>query len=120
VRHRSEIISIVGAFLLIADYIVTASISALSAFAYLGVPGPEVMAALAILLIGVLNWFGPRHTGSLAVAITVPTVIVVVALGAFSLPHLGAALDHVQPVKGGMGPAWNGFVGIVLALSGVE
>ena len=30
VRHRSEIISIVGAFLLIADYIVTAAISALS------------------------------------------------------------------------------------------
>ena len=37
VRHRSEILSIVGAFLLIADYIVTASISALSAFQYLGV-----------------------------------------------------------------------------------
>ena len=37
VRHRSEIISIVGAFLLIADYIVTAAISALSAFQYLGV-----------------------------------------------------------------------------------
>ena len=41
VRHRSEIISIVGAFLLIADYIVTAALSALSAFQYLGVPHPE-------------------------------------------------------------------------------
>src|SRR6266705_343597 len=30
VRHRSEVISIVGAFLLIADYLVTAAISALS------------------------------------------------------------------------------------------
>ena len=38
VRHRSEVISIVGAFLLIADYLVTAAISALSAFQYLGVP----------------------------------------------------------------------------------
>ena len=37
VRHRSQIISIVGAFLLIADYIVTAALSALSAFQYLGV-----------------------------------------------------------------------------------
>src|ERR1700729_4239093 len=35
VRHRSEVISIVGAFLLIADYIVTAALSALSAFQYL-------------------------------------------------------------------------------------
>src|SRR6185503_13018438 len=30
VRHRSQMISIVGAFLLIADYIVTAAISALA------------------------------------------------------------------------------------------
>ncbi len=42
VRHRSEVISIVGAFLLIADYIVTAAISALSAFQYLGWPHPEL------------------------------------------------------------------------------
>jgi len=41
VRHRSEIISIVGAFLLIADYIVTAALSALSAFYYLGWKHPE-------------------------------------------------------------------------------
>src|SRR6266496_2826653 len=36
VRHRSEILSIVGAFLLVADYLVTAAISAMSAFQYLG------------------------------------------------------------------------------------
>src|ERR1700683_5589378 len=42
VRHRSEVISIVGAFLLIADYIVTAALSALSAFEYVKVPHPEV------------------------------------------------------------------------------
>src|SRR6202043_1295709 len=66
VRHRSEIISIVGAFLLIADYIVTAAISALSAFQYLGLPHPELFAGGAILLIGALNFFGPKHTGGLA------------------------------------------------------
>src|SRR6478736_2066701 len=60
VRHRSEILSIVGAFLLIADYIVTAAISALSAFQYLGVPHPELFAGLAIIGIGALNFFGPR------------------------------------------------------------
>src|ERR1700689_1414841 len=56
VRHRSEIISIVGAFLLIADYIVTAAISALSAFQYLGWPRPEICAAVAIAVIGGLNY----------------------------------------------------------------
>src|ERR1700723_3114226 len=52
VRHRSEIVSIVGAFLLIADYIVTAALSALSAFQYLQVNHPELWAGAAILFIG--------------------------------------------------------------------
>jgi amino acid transporter/nucleotide-binding universal stress UspA family protein len=120
VRHRSEVISIVGAFLLIADYLVTAAISALSAFQYLGVPHPERFAAAAILIIGLLNLLGPKHTGGLAFLISVPTLIVVITLGLFSLPHLGSAIGHLQPLQGGFWQNWGGFVGIVLALSGVE
>jgi len=120
VRHRSEVISIVGAFLLIADYLVTAAISALSAFQYLGVPHPEKFAAAAILVIGLLNLLGPKHTGGLAFLISVPTLIVVITLGLFSLPHLGSAIGHLQPLQGGFWRNWGGFVGIVLALSGVE
>jgi amino acid transporter/nucleotide-binding universal stress UspA family protein len=120
VRHRSEVISIVGAFLLIADYLVTAAISALSAFQYLGVPHPERFAAIAIFIIGLLNLLGPKHTGGLAFLISVPTAIVVVTLGLFSLPHLGTAIGNLQPLQGGFWGNWGGFVGIVLALSGVE
>jgi amino acid transporter/nucleotide-binding universal stress UspA family protein len=120
VRHRSEVISIVGAFLLIADYLVTAAISALSAFQYLGVPHPEKFAAAAILFIGLLNLLGPKQTGGLAFLVSVPTAIVVVTLGLFSLPHLGTAIGHLQPLHGTFGQNWAGFVGIVLALSGVE
>ena len=120
VRHRSEVISIVGAFLLVADYLVTAAISALSAFQYLGVPHPEKFAAGAIVIIGVLNLLGPRHTGGLAFLISVPTAIVVVTLGLFSIPHLHDAVGHLQPLQGSFWQNWAGFVGIVLALSGVE
>jgi amino acid transporter len=120
VRHRSEIISIVGAFLLIADYIVTAAISALSAFQYLGWPNPEFLAGGAILVIGALNYFGPKHTGGLAVLVSVPTVIVIFILGLFTIPHIGEAVHNLQPLTGGFFKNWNGFVGIVLALSGVE
>src|SRR5438309_5333669 len=120
VRHRSEVISIVGAFLLIADYLVTAAISALSAFQYLGVPHPEKFAAISILIIGLLNLLGPRHTGGLAFLVSVPTALVVIALGAVSLPHLGQAWANLQPLHGTLGQNWAGFVGIVLALSGVE
>jgi amino acid transporter/nucleotide-binding universal stress UspA family protein len=120
VRHRSEIISIVGAFLLIADYLVTAAISSLSAFSYLGVPHPEKFAAAAILAIGLLNLLGPKHTGGLAFLVSVPTALVVLTLGLFSLPHLGHAISQLQPLRGGFWQNWAGFVGIVLALSGVE
>ena len=120
VRHRSEIISIVGAFLLVADYIVTAAVSALSAFLYLGVPHPEYFAAVSILIIGALNYFGPKHTGGAAVVIAIPTAIVVVLLGLLAIPHLGDAMAHTQPLHGGFFHNWNGFVAIVLALSGVE
>src|SRR6202165_4672130 len=114
VRHRSEIISIVGAFLLIADYIVTAAISALSAFQYLGVDHPELFAAAAIIGIGGLNYFGPKHTGGLAFLVSVPTAIVVVILGLFCLSHLGEAMHNLRPLSGGFLANWNGFVGIVL------
>src|SRR5579862_8336703 len=95
VRHRSEIISIVGAFLLIADYIVTAAISALSAFDYLGMSHPQIWAAGAIVLIGALNYFGPKHTGGLAFLVSVPTMAVVFLLGVFAIPHIPEAIHNL-------------------------
>jgi len=120
VRHRSEVISIVGAFLLIADYIVTAALSALSAFEYLRLPHASVFAGIAILFIGGLNFFGPKHTGSLAFIVSAPAWIVVGLLAVFTVPHLNDAVHNMQPMHGGFFPNWNGFVAIVLALSGVE
>ena len=120
VRHRSEVISILGAYLLIADYIVTAALSALSAFQYLGLPHPELFAGGAILMIGAINYFGPKYSGGIAFLISIPTVIVVVVLGGFVLPHLGEAVQNLQPLHGSWSQNWNGFVSIVLALSGVE
>src|SRR5436190_19809700 len=124
VRHRSEILSIVGAFLLVADYLVTVAISGMSAFQYLGqyfgVTHPEWWAAAFILLLGGLNLFGPRHTGGLAILIAIPMLIVTIGIALFSLPHLHQAWHNVQPLSGGFGTNWMSFVGVVLALSGVE
>ena len=83
-------------------------------------PHPEKFAAGAILVIGLLNLLGPKQTGGLAFLISVPTAIVVIALGFFSLPHVGEAFAHLQPLHGTFGQNWARFVGIVLALSGVE
>src|SRR5437667_310877 len=81
---------------------------------------PEKFAAAAILAIGLLTLLGPKQTGGLAFLVSIPTVIVVIVLGLFCLPHISEAFGHLQPLHGTVGQNWFAFVGIVLALSGVE
>lgn len=118
VKHVSRTLAVIGAFLLIADYTVTASLSALSAFQYLNVPHPEQWAIAAIITIGVINWVGPTKGGSIAVVIGVAASLLAGILFLFTLP----ALSHVQLEwpKGPITSNWSNFVAIVLALSGVE
>lgn len=118
VKHVSQTLAVVGAFLLIADYTVTASLSALSAFQYFNVPHPERWAVGAIIAIGAINWVGPTKGGSIAVIIGVAASLTAAVLFIFTLP----ALPNVQLAlpKGGIGSNWSNFVAIVLALSGVE
>ena len=120
VRHRSEVISIVGAFLLIADYLVTAAISALSAFQYLGVPHPEKFAAVAILDHRIAQSAGPKQTGGLAFLVSVPTALVVITLGVFQSAASRRSVRSSATAARIFAQNWAGFVGIVLALSGVE
>lgn len=118
VKHRSQTLAVIGAFLLIADYVVTASLSVLDAFHYFNVPNPEIWAIGAILAIGTLSWVGPTKGGTVATVIAVFASLTALVLFAFTVP----SLSHVQltmPV-GGFMKNWPVFVGIVLALSGVE
>src|SRR4029077_4936044 len=70
-RHRSQLLAVVGGLLLCADYVVTASLSCLDAFHYLGFheskllgfPLDAILTAATILAIGGVNWFGPTKTG---------------------------------------------------------
>lgn len=118
VRLRSKNLAVIGAFLLIADYVITASISSVEAFHYFNFPHPEIWAIAAIIMIGAINWIGPTKGGSLAVIIGICASAVAAILFLFTLPHL----PHVQLTmpKGNLFSNWNQFVGIVLALSGVE
>lgn len=119
-RERSEALSVIGAFFLISDYLVTAALSALSAFHYLGVSQPEIWAIAAIGIIGIVNFFGPKHSGSMAVALAIPTVIVIICLGAMSLSVLPLAISNLTPIPKDMSTNWSIFVGMIVALSGVE
>src|SRR3989338_8996199 len=55
VKNRSRMVAVIGALLLIADYVMTASISALDAFHYLNFPNPAAWAIGAIALIALIN-----------------------------------------------------------------
>ncbi len=123
-RKQGRILAVVGALLLIADLTVTAALSGWSGMDYLPVNAPWlkehiVIATTAVLLLmGYLNFHGPKHSGSLAVLLSVPVVIVVLVLIGVSLPHLTFA--YLEPLHESTLAVWKQFVGTILALSGVE
>src|SRR5690349_1280571 len=96
-RSQSRLLAVVGALLLVADLTVTAALSGWAGMSYLGVPKEYVAWATvgAIVVIGGINYFGPKHSGSFALTLAVPMVFVVLAIVAISLPHLSTA--HLEP-----------------------
>src|SRR6266545_1229754 len=119
-RLQSRFLAVTGSLLLVADLTVTASLSGWSAMTYFQVPREHVAGATVglILLVGAINYFGPRHSGSIAVWLALPTVVVVVAIILISLPHLTVA--HLERSDKTFAGNWTAFVGVILALSGVE
>jgi len=118
VRERSPIIAVIGALLLIADYVITASLSSVVAFQYLGFNRPELWAMATIFALGVINYFGPTKGANLATGIAVAAGVVLAALAVACIPHLGNTV--ISFPSGGAMTTWTSFVGIVLAISGVE
>src|SRR5437763_613356 len=129
-RSQGRLLAVVGALLLIADLTVTAALSGWSGLTYV-IAGTEDIAFLkflkdhiafatigVLLVLGFTNWFGPKHSGSLAVALALPTVVVVIVLIAFSLPYL--TTRFLEPRHESLSALWVQFVGVILALSGVE
>src|SRR4029077_18171474 len=78
-RDQSRLLAVVGALLLVADLTVTASLSGWSAMSYFGVAQEDVgWATMGIILgVGIVNYFGPKHSGSIAVSLAIPMVVVV-------------------------------------------
>ena len=119
VSHRSRNLAVIGALLLSADYIITASLSVLDACHYLALDFPVVWAVGIILCISVLNWFGPRHAGSLAILISSATLTALVILMVAAFPAASKSISF-EPAPGGLFPNWHFFVAIILSISGIE
>jgi len=129
-RSQGRLLAVVGALLLVADLTVTAALSGWSALSYItsGAEGINwlkflrdhiALTTIAVLLVmGAINCLGPKHSGSFAVALALPTAVVVVVLIALSAPHL--TTRFLQPPHQSFTTVWVQFVGVILALSGAE
>src|SRR3954467_14256770 len=119
-RQQSRFLASTGALLLVANFIVTAALSGWAAVSYLGVPsGYAAVATMGlVVVIGVVNFFGPKHSGSVSIWLAIPAVIVVFIIVVLSAPHLN--LLYLEPPHENFGHTWIAFVGVILALSGVE
>ncbi|GIX50331.1 MAG: hypothetical protein KatS3mg132_525 [Limisphaera sp.] len=119
-RHQSRFLAVMGALLLVANMTVTAALSGWAAVTYFGLPAEWIRYGTMVVigLIGAVNFFGPKHTGSLATFLAVPMVVVVVLIILLSAPRLTTA--YLEPTHDTFLHNWVAFVGIILALSGVE
>ena len=129
-RSQGRLLAVVGALLLLADLTVTAALSGWSALSYITAGAEQIgwikllrdHIALAtigmLLLMALINYFGPKHSGNLAVALSLPTVVVVLVLIGVSAPHL--TTHFLQPRHESLSMLWVQFVGVILALSGAE
>jgi amino acid transporter len=129
-RSQGRALAVIGALLLVADLTVTAALSGWSALSYITSGAEHItwikllrdhigLTTIGILLImGAINFFGPKHSGTFAVALALPTAFVVIVLIAISAPHL--TTHFLQPRHESLGVVWVQFVGVILALSGAE
>src|SRR5437016_8930530 len=129
-RSQGRLLAVVGALLLLADLTVTAALSGWSALTYITSGAEHIewirmardhiaLTTIGMLLImGLINYFGPKHSGSFAVALALPTAVVVILLIALSAPHF--TTHFLEPRHQSLATVWAQFVGVILALSGAE
>jgi len=124
-RRISPVLSVVGATLLLCDYIVTAALSSIEAFHYFGAPEALAMplAVAAIAALGVVNWFGAKVAGRLALVVAVAAMGASLVIAALCVPFLGEGVRTISLeglARESAFERWENLVRIMLALSGVE
>src|SRR5216117_2197739 len=129
-RSQGRLLAVVGALLLVADLTVTAALSGWSALSYITSGTEDIiwikflrdhiaLTTIGVLLVmGLINCLGPKHSGSFAVALALPTAVVVIFLIALSAPHL--TTRFLERPHQSFTTVWVQFVGVILALSGAE
>lgn len=170
-RQRARVLGVIGALLLLADYTITASLSAIEGFHYFGLGShdppalvvhadgstptgpatrpdvgsqivlqtgqsasksipvfewnsPALWAIVSILVIGLFNLLGPKHTAGYAIATAIGMILItllVAGAGMYNvLFNVGITNIDFGTLHHPPGTLWISLVYVVLALSGVE
>ena len=110
-KSQGRLLAVVGALLLVADLTVTAALSGWSALTYV-ISGAEHIVWLkflkdhiafttigVLLFLGFINWFGPKHSGTLAVALALPTIVIVIVLIGLAARHLTTQISRRRGMR---------------------
>lgn len=121
-KQRSKTLAVIGALLLIADYVVTAALSSYEGFRYM-FPGADknvawIASVIAIVVLGIINIVGPRRVGVLALIVAIASGLFYLIIGVFCVAKAGHSV--IQAPQESAGTQWSHFVNVILALSGVE
>ncbi len=124
-RPVSKSLSVIGATLLLCDFIVTAALSAVEGFHYFGLAREWTVYAVigTLILLGFVNALGAKSAGRLALVIAVLAIVSSAVIGVLCVPYLREGLSRAVTTVPGVGSGWDrwqSLVRIVLALSGVE
>jgi amino acid transporter len=121
-RQLSPLLSVVGALLLFADYAVTAALSAFDGMHYIGIGEGwvKLWAIASIIVLGIVNYIGPKRAGQFALIVAMATLLLTLILVIAAVPHLPAGWHAIRPPVGPLHYKWTTLVNVVLALSGVE
>ena len=82
--------------------------------------GPGLWAIVAIGVIGVFNLMGPKHTAGFAVAAAAGMVVITLLIAVCAIPQIHLSKVNFGNLHQPPLDIWQGFVAIVLALSGCE
>jgi amino acid transporter len=122
----------VGGMLILVDYFLTAAISSVSGFAYLASLLPALggsvmpLAALGLVLLGVLNWVGIRESAVVSSVVAVSALLLLLLLAVVTAVQIDAgAWARVREALGSAGriplsDAVTGYAVAWLAFSGLE
>ena len=134
-RKISKIAAVIGALLLITDYIVTQALSVTDAFHYLQLESlvkfmpagafltnhiTTIWTISIILLLTIINWRGPHFSAKFAGIASGPTFLLATLMAVLALPLLPSGLANIGHFNHSIWEILRNTTGVLLALSGVE